>query len=128
MVKIISPGKLPGERVYRATCSYCHCHFEFFAKEAQYTSDQREGDAYKIACPTEGCGRPVYVDACKPVVYRSAADEYDVQPGETDEQRRERIADAEERKTAHLKRLCSASSDARDNVCSSGDVTEGGTR
>lgn len=62
-MKIIKEGNLPSERKFTATCSNCKCHFEFLAKEAEYRSDQRDGDFYEVKCPQSGCGRANYVNA-----------------------------------------------------------------
>lgn len=58
-MKIIKQGKLPEDKTYSGECNHCECEFEFQAKEAKYTTDQRDGDFYSIACPT--CRRPVCV-------------------------------------------------------------------
>lgn len=63
MVKITKEGTLPGERSYFGSCTNCGCQFEFQAKEATLTHDQRDGDFYSIPCPTKGCGHAVTVAA-----------------------------------------------------------------
>lgn len=59
MVRIITPGRLPEEKVHEATCSTCHCRFEFKQHEARFSPDQRDGDALGIKCPA--CSREVWV-------------------------------------------------------------------
>jgi hypothetical protein len=56
-MKVIVRGKLPEEKVYRATCRHCRTTIEFQRKEAKYNSDLRDGDFLSIACPT--CTRPI---------------------------------------------------------------------
>jgi hypothetical protein len=51
-MKIIKPGKKPEDKDYSGECHNCGCEFEFKAKEAEYISDQRDGDIYRIQCPT----------------------------------------------------------------------------
>ena len=57
-MKIIKKGKLPEEKVYRATCYACATVFEFKAKEGEYFSNQRDGSAYIVKCPL--CKNNVY--------------------------------------------------------------------
>jgi hypothetical protein len=59
MVEIIKRGEIPGERVRECTCNRCQTIFSFKEFEAQYSSDQRDGDALKIACPV--CNQPCWV-------------------------------------------------------------------
>lgn len=51
-MRIIEEGKRPADVEYRTTCPHCRCIFEFQAKEAELIHDQREGDYFKISCPT----------------------------------------------------------------------------
>ena len=60
-MRIITPGKLPQERIYRATCLSCGCRFEFARAEALYVHDQRDGDALVVKCPTPGCNKEEWV-------------------------------------------------------------------
>lgn len=60
-IKIVKPGVLPETRVFDATCNYCKCTFTFQPPDAQFVGDQRDGDCYRIGCPT--CGRDVYRSA-----------------------------------------------------------------
>lgn len=60
-MKIIQRGHLPENVPVRLTCRRCHTLFEFEVREATYTSDQREGDYYHIACPL--CSRQCFVSA-----------------------------------------------------------------
>lgn len=55
-MEIIRPGLVPGKREYRTTCTHCGCVFRFMQHEAEYCSDQRDGDYVAIDCPQEGCG------------------------------------------------------------------------
>lgn len=57
MVRIIKEGREPDTKPVVATCSRCSTVFEFFPPEAQYVSDQRDGDFYSIDCPV--CKREV---------------------------------------------------------------------
>ena len=50
-MKIITQGKLPEEREYTSTCSYCHTVFEYKEKEAKVTHDQRDGSYVTVNCP-----------------------------------------------------------------------------
>jgi hypothetical protein len=58
-MKVLKLGIKPAERVFQATCRDCQCEFEFQRKEANMTTDQRDGDFLSIACPT--CGYTVTV-------------------------------------------------------------------
>ncbi len=58
-MKIIKQGKLPEEKIIRTTCDKCQTIFEFAVKEAEYISDQRDGDSYKIKCPL--CHKEHYI-------------------------------------------------------------------
>jgi len=58
-MKIITPGNLPEEKIYKTTCSNCKCVFEFAKKEGSIHSDQREGSWIEISCPF--CGKTCIV-------------------------------------------------------------------
>jgi ribosomal protein S27E len=58
-MKIIKPGIEPAERVFQVTCRDCECEFAFKRKEANMTTDRRDGDFLSINCPT--CFRTVTV-------------------------------------------------------------------
>lgn len=60
-MEIIKAGKLPGQRTYTTTCGNCGCRFKFKASEAKFESDQREGDALVVKCPTRKCGEKIWV-------------------------------------------------------------------
>lgn len=60
-MKIITPGKLPQEKVYTTTCRNCGCRFEFTRDDARYVSDQRDGDALTVRCPQQGCNTEKWV-------------------------------------------------------------------
>lgn len=61
MVKIIEKGEVPELQPLRCRCTHCRTLFEFMPLEAKFVSDQRDGDAYRINCPT--CTRECWVDA-----------------------------------------------------------------
>ncbi len=54
VIKIKKPGVLPDTRILDCTCRNCKCEFEFNPPDAKLEYDQREGDFYRIKCPT--CG------------------------------------------------------------------------
>lgn len=58
MVTIVRQGSDPKKTPIQATCSNCYAQIEFLPIEAEYISDQRDGDCYKIACPC--CAKPIY--------------------------------------------------------------------
>jgi predicted RNA-binding Zn-ribbon protein involved in translation (DUF1610 family) len=51
-VKILKQGKLAADEVYQGDCNHCGTEVEFQRKEARYVSDQRDGDALVVECPT----------------------------------------------------------------------------
>lgn len=61
-IKIITPGKLAAKKRYRITCHTCSGVFECLGEDAQLvlSTDERDSDTLVIACPTEGCGGPLY--------------------------------------------------------------------
>lgn len=71
MVKIIERGQEPELQPMRCRCNHCRTLFEFTALEAQYVSDQRDGDAYKVGCPV--CKRDCWVDPRNAIVNASLA-------------------------------------------------------
>lgn len=62
-MRIIEKGEVPGTKPIECRCQKCKTLFEFLPFEAQFVSDQRDGDAYKIACPV--CRTDCWVDARK---------------------------------------------------------------
>lgn len=56
-MKIIYRGVDPEDRLIQAECINCKTRVEFTPPEAEYVSDQREGDFYRVACPV--CGKPI---------------------------------------------------------------------
>ena len=58
-MRIIKEGRLKSEKVYQPTCNDCKTIFEFKQGEANYVSDQRDGDCLQINCPF--CGQVVTV-------------------------------------------------------------------
>ena len=61
-MKIIIPGELPQNKVYKATCRNCKGMFEFTREEALLHSCQRNGSSLVINCPTRGCNKEVWVN------------------------------------------------------------------
>jgi hypothetical protein len=61
VVEIIKRGKLPGNQVHECTCRDCKTVFRFKEAEAEYVSDQRDGNALKISCPV--CSRACWIAA-----------------------------------------------------------------
>ncbi len=68
-MKIISKGVDPATVPIMASCNKCKTTVEFMPAEAQYTSDQRDGDFYTVDCPVckskitanvHGLARPNY--------------------------------------------------------------------
>lgn len=60
-MKIIKEGKLPEKKTYKTSCSNCGTEFEFKQEEAEFVSDQRDGDYLKIHCPLPGCAKLQYL-------------------------------------------------------------------
>lgn len=52
IVKVIEPGKLPQDKVYRVRCRNCQALLEFAQWEGKMTHDQRDGSFLTIKCPT----------------------------------------------------------------------------
>lgn len=59
-MKVISKGIDPATVPLQCTCGQCRSVIEFLPHEAKYTSDQRDGDFYKIQCPV--CGTAITTD------------------------------------------------------------------
>ena len=57
-MKIIHQGTDPDILPQIGTCTHCRTQVEFLPYEAKRHSDQRDGDAYEIPCPT--CKRPIW--------------------------------------------------------------------
>ena len=57
-MKIIHRGTIPGERVYKSTCTNCKTVCEYLLKEATIVYDQRDGNYVTIACPV--CDQTCY--------------------------------------------------------------------
>lgn len=68
-MKIIKEGRLPRAKVYRAECNNCGTIFEFKKEEAQYTSDQRDGDFLTIGCPLPLCSRRTTIYTSRLALY-----------------------------------------------------------
>lgn len=60
-IKVTKPGKLPAFDLMRGTCSHCKAEVECNRGDAEMLSDQRDGDAYKVRCPTQGCGHEIWL-------------------------------------------------------------------
>jgi RNase P subunit RPR2 len=54
-MRIIERGDLPESKVFQSRCTRCQTLYEFERREAEYRSDQRDGDFLLTHCPT--CGR-----------------------------------------------------------------------
>lgn len=70
-MKIIKPGCLTDKSVHRGTCQFCGCVIEFERWEARFQSDQRDGDALIMKCPT--CNREIWCDVKASFVHRHMA-------------------------------------------------------
>lgn len=57
-MKIINQGIDPDTVPVRGTCTHCRTQIEFMPHEAKRHSDQRDGDAYEVQCPT--CRHPIW--------------------------------------------------------------------
>jgi RNase P subunit RPR2 len=60
-MRVIRKGALPEKRVYKGVCNHCGTIVEFAQEEARYVSDQRDGDALVVTCPT--CGKEIWSSA-----------------------------------------------------------------
>ena len=60
-MEIIEKGKLPGERLYKGTCSNCNCRIRFREDEAERRTG-RNSSFLEVKCPTRGCDVKIYVD------------------------------------------------------------------
>lgn len=59
MVEIIGRRGTPKtDRKYETRCRECETKFSFQRSEAEYVSDQRDGDALVIKCPV--CGHKIW--------------------------------------------------------------------
>jgi hypothetical protein len=50
-MRIISPGQLPEEKLFKGTCSNCKTVFECKRSEGKFSSDQRDGSMLEVTCP-----------------------------------------------------------------------------
>ena len=57
-MKIIKEGKLPKDKIYKATCGNCNTVFEYQGSDIE--NDQRDGNYVK--CPLKGCGAYISTD------------------------------------------------------------------
>lgn len=57
-IEVTKPGVLPETIKRSGKCNYCGCEFTFTTADARYSSDQRDGDALVVPCPT--CTRDVW--------------------------------------------------------------------
>lgn len=51
-MKVLREGRLAEDDIYQGECFHCGAVVEFQRKEARYVSDQRDGDALVVVCPT----------------------------------------------------------------------------
>lgn len=61
-MRIITPGKLPEEKVGRGTCYHCKAQVEAKQSECKtlVAPYQAETDYY-VPCPTEGCKKNIWL-------------------------------------------------------------------
>lgn len=50
-MRIISPGQLPEEQLFKGTCSNCKTVFECKRSEGKFSSAQRDGIMLEVTCP-----------------------------------------------------------------------------
>lgn len=50
-IEVLKRGVTEDEKVYEAVCFSCKSHLRFKRSDAEYVSDQRDGDYLKINCP-----------------------------------------------------------------------------
>jgi len=51
-MRIIVRGNLPGDQIYKATCSHCKTQFECLKHEGDFfAGDQRDGPFLRVICP-----------------------------------------------------------------------------
>lgn len=60
-MKILRSGTTKKIKSTTIECIHCDCKFSFTKDEAEYISDQRDGNAYIVKCPE--CNRENWVDA-----------------------------------------------------------------
>lgn len=65
-MKILQKGVLPSKQIYRATCRHCGTQIEFHFEEAEFISDQRDGDFLSIPCPLPMCLHKITVAYHRP--------------------------------------------------------------
>ena len=58
-MKIIKEGVPPSKKTAEMTCSNCGCVFEAAKEEFTYQPD-RDGDFWKITCPTDFCRNTLF--------------------------------------------------------------------
>lgn len=56
-MRIVKHGTAPGDHKLKAKCPNCGTVIEFMQAEAEYVSDQRDGDYLRIKCPV--CPRDI---------------------------------------------------------------------
>ena len=59
-MKIIKEGTPPQFKTAVMHCDNYGCEFEATKGEFKFVPDQRDGDFWKITCPTEGCNQTLY--------------------------------------------------------------------
>jgi hypothetical protein len=61
-MKILEPGSLPGNKVYKTRCANCKTLFEFTQKEAVLDAHHpQDPPVLKVSCPLLGCKKTAYV-------------------------------------------------------------------
>ncbi len=54
-MKILKPGRNTETNLFKCTCEFCECVFQFTRNEADWYHEQRcDGDNWRIKCPQ--CG------------------------------------------------------------------------
>lgn len=69
-MRIVTQGTDPDTVPVQGTCNHCKTTVEFLPHEAKRHSDQRDGDAYEVQCPT--CKRQIWT-----AVYRGGNGYFD---------------------------------------------------
>ncbi len=59
-MKIIKEGVSPSKKTTEMTCRNCGCIFEATQEEFTYQADLRDGEFWKITCPTDFCRNTLF--------------------------------------------------------------------
>ena len=62
-IEVIRRGHLPENDQFEAECYRCKTGVRFLRSDAQFTSDQRDGDFVTVKCPA--CGDSIHVASAK---------------------------------------------------------------